>query len=80
MDPTPNEHDPQTDAPPEQAARQLQDVVDHVYETHAEHPEEQVRAALEQQVRDHGMELNDELLVRAATEIASGNRVDVGPV
>jgi hypothetical protein len=80
MDSTPNDHDPEAGGSQEQATQRLQEVVDHVYETHAEHSEEQVRAALEQQVRDLGMELNDELLVRASTEIASGNRVDVGPV
>jgi uncharacterized protein YpuA (DUF1002 family) len=80
MDTTPSDHDPETGGSQEQAAARLQDVVDHVYETHAEHDEEQVRAALEQQVRELGMELGDELLERATTEIASGNRVDVGPV
>jgi hypothetical protein len=80
MDPTPNDHDPLTGGSQEQATVRLQEVVDHVYETHAEHREEQVRAALERQVRELGMELGDELLERAATEIAAGNRVDVGPV
>ena len=43
-------------------------------------PVEPVRAALEVQARDRGVELNDEMLERLSTEISNGNRVEIGPL
>jgi hypothetical protein len=80
MDPMTNDPQDQREHPFEQVSQELAELADHVFETHAEQPVEQVRAALEQQAREHGIELNDEMLERLATEISNGNRVDIGPL
>ncbi|MGH3315652.1 MAG: hypothetical protein ACRDO0_05855 [Nocardioidaceae bacterium] len=79
MDSMPNE--PQaTDLPYQQVSQELAELADNVFETHAQRPAQQVRAALEQQARERGVELGDEMLQRMSTEIASGNRVEIGPL
>jgi hypothetical protein len=80
MDPMPNEPQPEAQTPYQEVSQELAEITDHVFETHAEHPVEAVRAALEQQARERGVELGDEMLERLSTEIASGNRVEIGPV
>jgi ThiS family len=80
MDPMANDPQDQREHPFEQVSQELAELADHVFETHAEQPVEQVRAALEQQAREHGIELNDEMLERLSTEISNGNRVDIGPL
>jgi len=80
MDPMANEPQDQSEQPFQQVSQELAELADHVFETHAEQPAEQVRAALEQQARERGVELNDEMLERLSTEIASGNRVEIGPI
>ena len=79
MDPMAN--DPQNRQEPfQQVSQELVELADHVFETHAEQPAEPVRAALEQQARERGIELNDEMLERLSTEISTGNRVEIGPL
>jgi len=73
----PQGHDEQ---PFQQVSQQLAELADHVFETHAEEPVEPVRAALEQQARERGVELSDEMLERLSTEISNGNRVEIGPL
>lgn len=80
MDPMPNEPQRETDTPYLEVSQALAELVDNVFETHAERPADQVRAALEQQAREHDVELNDEMLERLSTEISNGNRVEIGPV
>lgn len=80
MESTPHEPRQHTDEPYVEISQELAELAEQVFETHAEHPAEQVRAALEHQARDRGVELNDEQLERMSTEIAAGNRVEVGPV
>jgi hypothetical protein len=80
MDPMANEPRPQGEAPYVEVSQELADLADGVFETHAQQPAGQVRAALEQQAREHEVELNDEMLERLSTEIASGNRVEIGPL
>ena len=75
-----NEPQPQADTPYQEVSEELAQLADHVFETHAEQPVDQVRSALEQQARDRGVELNDEMLERLSTEISNGNRVEIGPV
>ena len=75
-----NEPRPQADTPYQEVSEELAQLADHVFETHAEQPADQVRSALEQQARDRGVELNDEMLERLSTEISNGNRVEIGPV
>jgi ThiS family len=80
MDPMANDPQDQTERPFQQVSQELADLADRVFETHAEQPVEQVRAALEQQAREHGVELNDEMLERLSTEVSQGNRVEIGPI
>ncbi len=84
MDPMPNQPQPasraESESPYLDVSQELADLADHVFETHAEQPKEQVRAALEQQARDRDVTLNDEMLERLSTEISSGNRVEIGPL
>jgi hypothetical protein len=80
MDSMPNEPQTETDPPHQDVTQELAELADSVFETHAERPAEQVRAALEQQAREHGVELGDEMLERLSTEIASGNRAEIGPL
>ena len=80
MDPMANEPQRQAETPYQEVSQELAELADHVFETHAEQPVDQVRSALEQQARERGVELNDELLERLSTEISSGNRVEIGPV
>jgi cobalamin-dependent methionine synthase I len=80
MDPMPNQPQTDRDTPYQEVSQELAEVADRVFETHAEQPHEQVRAALEQQARDHEVTLNDEMLERLATEISQGNRVEIGPI
>jgi hypothetical protein len=80
MDSMPNEPQTETDLPYQQVSQELAELADNVFETHAQRPAEQVRAALEQQARERGVELGDEMLERLSTEIASGNRVEIGPL
>jgi 5-hydroxyisourate hydrolase-like protein (transthyretin family) len=80
MDPMANEPQPDNDTPYLEVSQELAELTEHVFETHAERPADQVRAALEQQARERDVELNDEMLERLSTEIANGNRVDIGPV
>lgn len=70
----------ETETPYQEVSQELAELTDNVFETHAERPAEQVRAALEQQARERGVELNDEMLERLSTEISNGNRVEIGPV
>ena len=76
----PNRPQSETETPYQEVSQDLAEVADQVFETHAERPPEQVRAALEKGARDHGVELNDEMLDRLSTEISNGNRVEIGPV
>ena len=76
----PNEPQPETRTPFQEVSQELADLADHVFETHAEHSVEAVRAALEQQARERDIELGDEMLDRLSTEIANGNRVEIGPL
>lgn len=80
MDPMPNRPQPDADTPYEEVSQQLAQLAENVFETHAERPHDQVRAALEHQARERGVELNDEMLERLSTEISNGNRVEIGPV
>ncbi|MDQ4085812.1 MAG: hypothetical protein M3165_08350 [Actinomycetota bacterium] len=80
MDPMANEPQRQTDRPYQEVSQDLAELADHVFETHAEQPVDQVRSALEQQARERDLELNDEMLERLSTEISNGNRVEIGPV
>jgi hypothetical protein len=80
MDSMPNEPQTETDLPYQQVSQELAELADNVFETHAQRPAGQVRAALEQQARERGVELGDEMLERLSTEIASGNRVEIGPL
>jgi hypothetical protein len=80
MDSMPNEPQTETDLPYQQVSQELAELADNVFETHAQRPAEQVRAALEQQARERGVELGDEMLERLSTEISSGNRVEIGPL
>lgn len=84
MDPMPNQPQPEPQDESERlyldVSQELAGLADHVFETHAEQPQEQVRAALEQQARERDVTLNDEMLERLSTEIASGNRVEIGPL
>jgi hypothetical protein len=80
MDPMANEPQRQSETPYQEVSHELAELADHVFETHAEQPVDQVRAALEQQARERGIELNDEMLERLSTEISNGNRVEIGPV
>jgi hypothetical protein len=80
MDSMPNEPQTETDLPYQQVSQELAELADNVFETHALRPAGQVRAALEQQARERGVELGDEMLERLSTEIASGNRVEIGPL
>jgi 5-hydroxyisourate hydrolase-like protein (transthyretin family) len=80
MDPMANEPQDQSEQPFQQVSQELAELADHVFETHAEQPAEQVRAALEQQARERDIELSDEMLERLSTEISSGNRVEIGPI
>jgi hypothetical protein len=80
MDPMPNQPQPSGEEPYDDVSEELAQLADNVFETHAEQPREQVRAALEQQARERDVTLNDEMLERLATEIANGNRVEIGPV
>ncbi len=80
MDPMPNQPQSETETPYQDVSQELAELADNVFETHAERPAGQVRAALEQQAREHGVELNDEMLERLSTEISNGNRVEIGPI
>jgi hypothetical protein len=80
MEPMPNQPQSENETPYQHVSQGLAELADHVFETHAEQPREQVRAALEQQARDRELTLNDEMLERLATEISNGNRVEIGPV
>jgi hypothetical protein len=80
MDPMANDPQRQGEQPYQQVSQELADLADHVFETHAEQPVEPVRAALEQQARERGVELGDEMLERLSTEISHGNRVEIGPL
>jgi hypothetical protein len=80
MEPMPNQPQSEADTPYLDVSEELAELADHVFETHAEQPKEQVRAALEQQARERDITLNDEMLERLSTEIASGNRVEIGPL
>lgn len=80
MDPMGNEPQPDTDTPYQEVSQELAELADNVFETHAEQPADQVRAALEQQSRERDVTLNDEMLERLSTEISNGNRVEIGPV
>ena len=80
MDSMPNEPQTETDLRYQQVSQDLAELADTVFETHAQRPAEQVRAALERQARERGVELGDEMLERLSTEIASGNRAEIGPV
>ncbi len=80
MDPMPNQPQSDTETPYQEVSQELAEIADHVFETHAEQPAEQVRAALEQQARERDVTLNDEMLERLSTEISQGNRVEIGPV
>jgi hypothetical protein len=76
----PNQPESETETPYLDVSQELAELADHVFETHAEQPREQVRAALEQQARERDVTLPDEMLERLATEISSGNRVEIGPI
>ena len=80
MDRMPNRPESDPETPYLDVSQELAELADLVYETHAEQPREQVRAALEQQARERDVTLHDEMLERLATEISSGNRVEIGPI
>jgi hypothetical protein len=80
MDPMANDPQDRTERPFQQVSQELADLADRVFETHAEQPVDQVRAALELQAREHRVELNDEMLERLSTEVSHGNRVEIGPI
>ena len=80
MDSMPNEPQTETDLPHQQVSQELAELADNVFETHAQRPAEQVRACCSSAARERGVELGDEMLERLSTEIASGNRVEIGPL